>query len=136
MAGNHRVKRQRTEHFKGLPGRAQSVRVAKQFGENHPESVMPEGIAGNQKALLGVVEGQCIHVVTGHRHGLPGQIAEHELVACRIGGIVCEARRPLAERREQQRRFVPFRDGRGNPLWHGDMALKARLHGGIAADVI
>ena len=47
-----------------------------------------------------------------------------------------EAGSTLAERREQQRGFVPLGNGGGDTLRHGDMAVEAGLHSSIASDVV
>jgi hypothetical protein len=45
--------------------------MAKEFRENDAETIAPEGVAGDQQASLGVVEGECVHVVAGHCERTP-----------------------------------------------------------------
>jgi hypothetical protein len=70
VARNHHIDRQAGQQIERLARRPQAAGifgVSQQFREDDAEAVAPQGIAGDQQAPLGVVEGERVHVVAGNR---------------------------------------------------------------------
>jgi hypothetical protein len=127
VAGDHHIDRQASQHVERFARRLQAAgifRMAEQFREDDPEAVAPQGIAGDQQASLGVVEGKRVHVVAGNRERPPVEAAELDFIAGGDRRIMAKARRRLAERREQQGLFVPLGNRRVDALRNNDLAAE------------
>lgn len=139
MTGDDDVNRQTGQPVEGLPCCLETsgvVRMAEQLGEYDTEAIAPKRVAGDQDAPFGVVKGQCIHVVTGNRDGVPVEAAEFDLVTVGHRRVVAEARSRLAKRRQEQRLFIPFGNRRVDADGNDDLAGEGLHHGGVAPDMV
>ena len=136
MARNHDIDSEAADHFKGVARCRQRVLAAHDLAENDAEAVLPQGIAGDEDALVGTVVDQRFHIVARGRERLPTQPTHVEFAAGLDHCVVGKAVATLFGRIEQQGIGVPVADHALDTGGDHDAAAECRLQRGIAADMV